>query len=145
MALPVSQSFNCHIEIFVFFSELLSGMALGWNHFKAMFIKRFLNSKREKKAVVTQLILPAVVTLLGLALAQTLPTQKADPSRVLSVGNYLESGKTGVAYFADYRNSPDPNLLKVCEMLLCETFQSLMLFIDLPRILTFHFSPSSSD
>ena len=100
-------------KYFCAFSELLTGIALGWNHFKAMFIKRFLNSKREKKAVFTQIILPALVTLLGLALAQSLPSQREDPSRVLSVGNYITSGKTGVAYFADFRNTPDPNLLKV--------------------------------
>ena len=88
-------------------------MSLGWNHFKAMFIKRFLNSKREKRAVFTQLILPALVTLLGLVLAQTLPTQQDDPARVLSVGNYIASGKTGEAYFADFRSTADPNLWKV--------------------------------
>ena len=88
-------------------------MALGWNHFKAMFIKRFLNSKREKRAVFSQLILPALVTLLGLVLAQTIPAQKDDPPRVLSLGNYVKSGTSGTAYFADFRPNPDSKLWKV--------------------------------
>ena len=86
---------------------------MGWNHFKAMFIKRFLNSKREKRAVFTQLILPAVVTLLGLVLAQSLPTKKDNAARVLSIGNSIASGKTGEAYFADFRSTANPNLWKV--------------------------------
>ena len=95
------------------FTELVTGMALTISHFKAMFIKRFLNSKREKKAVITQIILPLLVTLLGLVLAQTSPTQKEDPARLLSLANPLKPGTTGVAYFADFRTTADPQLWKV--------------------------------
>lgn len=78
-----------------------------------MFIKRLLNSRREKRAVITQILLPVLITLLGLALAQTTPTQQDDPYRELSLAKDLAKSARGVAYFADFRKNPDPNLWKV--------------------------------
>ncbi|XP_065052485.1 phospholipid-transporting ATPase ABCA3-like isoform X1 [Rhopilema esculentum] len=94
-------------------SELVTGFALGLSHFKAMFIKRFLNSKREKKAVVTQVLLPLIITLLGLLLAQNSPTQQENPARVMKLSSDLQAGARGNAYFADYRLSPDASFSKL--------------------------------
>ena len=95
------------------FAELLTGFGLGCNHFKAMFIKRFLNSKREKKALVTQVLLPIIMTIIGLALARVTPSQTEDPSRVIDLSKDLVAGTTGNGYFADFRSTPDLNMLKV--------------------------------
>lgn len=102
----------------LFFLELVTGMALWFSHFKAMFLKRFLNSKRDKKAVITQFILPVLITLLGLVLAETSPTQKEDPLRVLSLAGDLKAGTTGVAYFADFRSNADPKLQTVSQIII---------------------------
>ena len=89
-----------------------------------MFIKRFLNSKREKKAVVTQVLLPLIITLLGLLLAQNSPTQQENPARLMKLSSDLQAGARGNAYFADYRLSPDASFSKV--YLLFRTFWVLL-------------------
>lgn len=78
-----------------------------------MFIKRFLNSKREKKALISQILLPLIMTIIGLALARVTPSQTEDPSRVIDLSKDLVAATTGNGYFADFRSSPDPAMLKV--------------------------------
>ena len=69
-----------------------------------MFMKRFLNSKRDKKAIITQLILPLVMVLFGLLLITTIPTRDNDPPRVLKLSNLSVDGVHTKAFFADFRN-----------------------------------------
>lgn len=69
-----------------------------------MFMKRFLNSKRDKKAIITQLVLPLVMVLFGLLLITTIPTRDNDPPRVLKLSNLSVDGVHTKAFFADYRN-----------------------------------------
>ena len=69
-----------------------------------MFMKRFLNSKRDKKAIITQLILPLVMVFFGLLLITTIPARDNDPPRVLKLSNLSVDGVHTKAFFADFRN-----------------------------------------
>ena len=69
-----------------------------------MFMKRFLNSKRDKKAIITQLVLPLVMVLFGLLLITSIPTRDNDPPRVLILSNLSVDGVHTKAFFADFRN-----------------------------------------
>ena len=89
--------------MFVFLG-LETGMKLKWHQYKAMFIKRFLNSKRDKKAIFTQLVLPLVMVLFGLLLITSIPTRENDPPRVLKLSNLSVDDIYTNAFFADYRN-----------------------------------------
>ena len=73
--------------------------------FKAMFLKRFLNSKREKKAIVTQIVLPLLLTLCGLLLARVTPSQEDDPARVLTLAPLATQLRQTNGYYADFRES----------------------------------------
>ena len=84
-------------------SELVSGFALKWQQYKAMVMKRFLNSKRDKKAIVTQLVLPLLMVLFGLLLITSVPVQENDPARVLKLSNLSVDGVNSKSFFADYR------------------------------------------
>lgn len=84
--------------------ELETGVKLKWHQYKAMFIKRFLNSKRDKKAIITQLVLPLVMVLFGLLLITTIPTRDNDPPRVLKLSNLSVDDIYSKAFFTDYRN-----------------------------------------
>ena len=69
-----------------------------------MFFKRFLNSKRDKKAIITQLVLPLFMVLCGLLLITSIPTRTNDPPRVLKLSNLSIDDVFTKAFFADYRN-----------------------------------------
>ena len=84
--------------------ELETGFRLKWNQYRAMFMKRFLNSKRDKKAIITQLVLPIIMVVFGLLLITTIPTRENDPPRVLKLSNLSVDGVHTKAFFADYRN-----------------------------------------
>jgi len=79
-------------------------MKLKWRQYKAMFIKRFLNSKRDKKAIITQLVLPLVMVLFGLLLITSIPTRENDPPRVLKLSNLSVDDIYTNSFFADYRS-----------------------------------------
>jgi len=69
-----------------------------------MLIKRFLNSKREKKLVLTQIILPLLMVLLGLLLIKTLQEPNTDePSRVLTLSHLSIKNVPNTGFFADFR------------------------------------------
>ena len=84
--------------------ELETGFRLKWNQYRAMFMKRFLNSKRDKKAIITQLVLPIIMVVFGLLLITTIPPRENDPPRVLKLSNLSVDGVHTKAFFADYRN-----------------------------------------
>lgn len=85
-------------------NELETGFQLKWHQYKAMFMKRFLNSKRDKKAIITQLVLPVIMVVFGLLLITTIPTRENYPPRVLKLSNLSVDGVHTKAFFADYRN-----------------------------------------
>eukprot|EP00058_Branchiostoma_floridae_P014356 XP_002599844.1 hypothetical protein BRAFLDRAFT_95534 [Branchiostoma floridae] len=82
--------------------DLVKGCALKWQQFKAMILKRFLSAKRDKKALITQLILPLLFVLLGLLVSITFPARSSDPARVLNFANASANEQT-TSLFADLR------------------------------------------
>ena len=78
-----------------------------------MLVKRFLNSKREKKLVLTQIILPLLMVLLGLLLIKTLQEpNKDEPPRVLKLSNLSIEGVPNVGFYADFRGNATPRTKK---------------------------------
>ena len=69
-----------------------------------MFMKRFLNSKRDKKAIITQLLLPLILVLFGLLLITAIPVRENDVPRVLKLSNLSVDGVYSKSFVADYRN-----------------------------------------
>lgn len=101
-------------HILCIFSELKTGLNLKWQQYKAMLVKRFLNSRREKKLVLTQLILPLLMVLLGLLLIKTLQEpSKSEPPRVLNLSNLSIKGVPNTGFYADFRSNVDRKLFEV--------------------------------
>ncbi|XP_070574888.1 phospholipid-transporting ATPase ABCA3-like [Ptychodera flava] len=117
-----SQSDAVHLnEPTIQSKDYLTGCSLKWQQFVAMFIKRFLNSKRDIKAVVTQLLLPLLFILFGLLVEVVNEPTASDPPLELTLSN-LTSVEIGNlrGYHADLRGNN----------------QSLMLFRDLDSYLS---------
>ena len=68
-----------------------------------MVTKRFLNSKREKKAFVTQLLLPLVMIIGGLSLNLVTSSTVDQPPLVLDLSMLSDPGQTTHAYIANYK------------------------------------------
>lgn len=68
-----------------------SGFRLFRQRWYAMFVKRLLHSKRHKLALVSQLLLPLVFTLIALINAKTFPQPTDSPSLTLSTHNFLNN------------------------------------------------------
>ena len=83
-----------------------------------MFVKRFLNSKRDKKAIVTQLVLPLLMVVFGLLLITTVPARENDPPRVLKLSNLSVDGVHTKAFFADFRNKSEDAKLQTFEVVM---------------------------
>jgi ATP-binding cassette subfamily A (ABC1) protein 3 len=86
-------------------AELQKGFAHKWQQYKAMLVKRFLNSKRDKKAVVTQLIMPLVMVLFGLIIINSNPTRENDPARLLKLSSLSIGGVNSGAFFGYFRDT----------------------------------------
>mgnify|MGYP006964551128 FL=1 len=65
-----------------------SGFRLFRQRWYAMFLKRFLHSKRHKAALLSQLLLPLVYTLFALISAKTFPQPSDSPPLTLSTDPY---------------------------------------------------------
>ena len=86
------------------FVALLSGLGLFSSQFVAMFMKRFINSKRQKTAVVTQIILPLFLVICGLSFMLSSTTVQDNPSRALKLSMLKAKESSLTTFFADYRS-----------------------------------------
>ena len=68
-----------------------SGFRLFRQRWYAMFLKRFLHSKRHKAALLWQLLLPLVFTLPALISAKTYPQPTDSPPLTLSTNPYEQN------------------------------------------------------
>ncbi|XP_031559324.1 ATP-binding cassette sub-family A member 3-like isoform X2 [Actinia tenebrosa] len=85
--------------------ELQTGFAHKWQQYKAMLTKRFLNSKRDKKAVLTQLIFPCVLLVIGMLTVTNLDSSRGnDPPRLLKLSNLSVGGVNSKAFFGYFRD-----------------------------------------
>lgn len=60
-----------------------TGMVLSLQRWRAMFVKKFLHSKRHKVSILFQLLLPLIFTLIALVNAKTFPKPTDSPSLTL--------------------------------------------------------------
>ena len=75
-----------------------------------MLLKRFLNARREKKLVLTQLIIPLLMVCLALLLIKTLQEPKQnEPPRILNLSNLSNKGVPNIGFYADFRPNVDPD------------------------------------
>lgn len=86
-------------------SSRLAGTTLVLQQFKAMVIKRALHSKRDKYAIITQLLLPLVFTAFALVVAKTNPGLTDAPAR--SLANLTASYGLNDVLFTDRASSGD--------------------------------------
>jgi len=74
---------------YIIFSPLIdlnTGIALWFQQFYALLVKRFLHSLRNWHAIITQIIIPIIFIILGLVLIETVPgTTSHDEKRPLSM------------------------------------------------------------
>ena len=68
-----------------------SGFRLFRQRWYAMFVKRLLHTKRHKLAIVSQLFLPLIFTLLALVNAESIRQPRDSPPLTLSTHNFLEN------------------------------------------------------
>lgn len=88
--------------------DRLSGLALTLQQFKAMIIKRMLHSRRDKYAIITQLLLPLVFTVFALVVAKTYPGYTDAPAR--SFANITATyGANNVMFTDRASSSADPS------------------------------------
>ena len=68
-----------------------SGFRLSRQRWYAMFVKRVLHTKRHKLAILSQLVLPLLFTLLAIVNAASIRKPKDSPSLTLSTHNFMEN------------------------------------------------------
>ncbi|XP_032221027.2 phospholipid-transporting ATPase ABCA3-like isoform X2 [Nematostella vectensis] len=71
------------------------GLQLAIQRWYAMFVKKFLHSRRHKLSIISQLLLPLVFTLMALINAKTFPQPEDSPALHLNVSDF---GKNVVLY-----------------------------------------------
>eukprot|EP00040_Diaphanoeca_grandis_P031592 m.189354 g.189354 ORF g.189354 m.189354 type:complete len:1187 (-) comp32371_c1_seq1:76-3636(-) len=75
----------------------VTGTSLVWLQFYAMFVKRWLHLRRNKMAIVSQLLVPSAFTLMALLIGNSVSTTRSSPPRSLNnFGNNY--GGTSVVY-----------------------------------------------
>jgi ATP-binding cassette subfamily A (ABC1) protein 3 len=68
--------------------KLNTGMTLRLQMWFAMFKKRYLHSRRNKMAIVSQLLMPLIFTLFALIAAEVIPKPEDSPPRVLTTAMF---------------------------------------------------------
>ncbi|XP_022107295.1 ATP-binding cassette sub-family A member 3-like isoform X2 [Acanthaster planci] len=86
--------------------ELHSGIRLKYHQFAAIFVKRFLYSRRDKKSLVTQFLLPLLFVVFGLLIIKTSGNTVSDPPRVMTLENISRHDPfvDVKLFYADLRN-----------------------------------------
>ncbi|XP_047145843.1 phospholipid-transporting ATPase ABCA3 isoform X2 [Hydra vulgaris] len=72
-------------------SQKNSGWTLSIQRWYAMFLKRFLQSKRYKAALISQLIVPSINVMLALIVVKTMPKAVDSPPRLLDLNMFGSS------------------------------------------------------
>ena len=84
------------------FADLNTGIVLWFQQFYALFMKRFLHSLRNWRAIVIQILIPIIFVTLGLVLIETVPgVTSHDEKRSLSMTKSALIEDRIVAFFAE--------------------------------------------
>ncbi len=98
------------------FPDVHTGLSLKMHQFVAIFIKRFLYSKRDKKSIITQSVLPILFVVFGLLIIKTSGGLVSDPARILNLENIsrYDPSISPKVFYADLRNmTNDQDLVEV--------------------------------
>ncbi|XP_065652510.1 phospholipid-transporting ATPase ABCA3 isoform X2 [Hydra vulgaris] len=72
-------------------SQKNTGWTLSFQQWYAMFLKRFLQSKRYKAALISQLIMPGLFVMLALLIVKAMPKAEDAPPRLLDLNMFGSS------------------------------------------------------
>lgn len=78
-------------------ARLATGSALRWQQFRALFIKRYLHSKRHVKTLLAQTLLPVLFVIAALSIAKTGSELGNEPPRELRLDTYEPNNAFGTA------------------------------------------------
>ena len=67
-----------------------------------MFMKRFIHSKRNKGAILTQFFLPLAMTIIALSIAKSVKPISDEPSRLLGFKNLSVDNENTKSLFAKF-------------------------------------------
>ncbi|KJE92513.1 ATP-binding cassette transporter subfamily A [Capsaspora owczarzaki ATCC 30864] len=84
---------------------LITGPALRVQHLKAMFLKRVNHSRRDKRAIISQLLVPVVFAILAMGIGKSIPSAGTKPAINFNMASVLPSTAEANVYF----NSSDPS------------------------------------
>ena len=109
-------AYVCVIKMVIFSAELNTGIVLWFQQFYGLLIKRFLHSLRNWRAIITQLIMPVIFIVIGLALVYTVPgTSSVDPKRPLSLRNSAIDDEDIRTFYAEFGNgNPIFQVRQIC-------------------------------
>ena len=80
-------------------ADLLTGIPLWFQQFRAMFMKRLYTSIRHPMYIALQNLLPVALSICALLILKLVPTNPSEPDLVLNMANL----KSTQAYTADFR------------------------------------------
>ena len=84
---------------------MLNDCELALSQFKAIFIKKFLNSLREKTAIITHILILVVLVVLGCLLLLSRNPQQDGPKLALQLSALKKKSKPLYGYHVDYRQN----------------------------------------
>jgi len=96
-----------------------TGFALTMQQFYGMFVKKFIQARRNLTVAIAQLVLPIVFTIMALAVAESIPSVGDEPALALNLspftdntvaysdGNTPNAATIGMAgYYKDLASTP---------------------------------------
>ena len=86
-----------------FYLEFNTGVVLWIQQFYGLFVKRFLHSLRNWRAIITQVVLPILFVIFGLVLVETVPeVTSEDEQRQLSMRQSALLDDNILTFFAEF-------------------------------------------
>ena len=86
------------------------GILLNLQKLQAMFIKRMLNTWRNRIIFVTQILVPIIATILAVLVTKSIPKQTDPPARKLEITEYKDSQ----TYYSTLFNDISSDEIKTC-------------------------------
>ena len=91
------------LSVLCFHLEFNTGVVLWIQQFYGLFVKRFLHSLRNWRAIITQVVLPILFVIFGLVLVETVPeVTSEDEQRQLSMRQSALLDDNILAFFAEF-------------------------------------------
>ena len=114
-------------------TDRLSGSSLWLQQFYAVYVKRFLNSRRDFGIFISQMLLPIVCTIFALLVVTFVEFRGDDPPGILSLDS-LGGQPTG--YVADFAQKADWRVLEVV-LAMIESLMNIVSIFSFSRLKSF--------